>query len=82
SGLDLAMKVVDLQEAGAAVLAFDYGGSLREQVTENETGFLFRTADDLAQLLSHRIQPISPISTRTNVWSEEWSRTAAHYFPH
>src|SRR6185312_11090139 len=81
SGLDLAMKVVDLQEAGVPVLAFDYGGSLPEQVADGETGFLFRTADELAGLLS-QCSLAGSIGTGTIVWEEEWNRTAAGYFLH
>jgi len=85
SGLDLAMKVVDLFGAGVPVCAFDYGGSIGEQVVEGETGFLFRTAEELAALLA-RIgsHPEIPAELRTTVrqrwppspfagsWSEEW----------
>src|SRR6185312_9466631 len=76
SGLDLAMKVVDLQEAGVPVLAFDYGGSLPEQVSEGKAGFLFRNADELAKLVEDRSLSRS-ISTSTIVWAEEWSAAAS-----
>ncbi len=79
SGLDLAMKVVDLQGAGVPVLALDYGGSLPEQISDGETGFLFRNADELAKLIEENDR-VSPAGTRTIVWSEEWTRTAAHHF--
>jgi len=81
SGLDLAMKVVDLQEAGVPVLAFDYGGSLPEQVSDGETGFLFRDADELARLIAGN-RAVRSISTSTIVWEKEWTRTAATYFDH
>jgi beta-1,4-mannosyltransferase len=82
SGLDLAMKVVDLQGAAIPVVAFDYGGSLPEQVIDGETGFLFRTAEGLAELLGRlREHPVRvSINTATTVWSEEWDRTAARHF--
>ena len=88
SGLDLAMKVVDLFAAGVPVCALDYGGSLSEQVQDGETGFLFRTASELAGLLA-RLQRerslLAPmrerIRERWNVtWSEEWRRVAGPVF--
>ena len=85
SGLDLAMKVVDLFSAAVPVCAFDYGGSLPEQVRDGETGFLFRTAAELAAILD-RVQQtpalLAPmrdhIRAQCNVtWSQEWTRVAA-----
>ncbi len=51
SGLDLAMKVVDLFSASVPVCALNYGGSIPEQIEDGVTGFLFNTAQDLAKLL-------------------------------
>ena len=88
SGLDLAMKVVDLFAAGVPVCALDYGGSLSEQVSDGHTGFLFRTAPDLATLLE-RLQRepslLAPLRERIRgawdtTWSEEWRRVAAPVF--
>lgn len=82
SGLDLAMKVVDLFSAGVPVLALDYGGSIREQIEDGVTGFLFRTATELAVLLVRLAsQPEAlhaarhAVSARWSVcWSDEWKR--------
>jgi beta-1,4-mannosyltransferase len=84
SGLDLAMKVVDLFSAGAPVCALDYGGSIREQIEDGITGFLFRTSQDLAALLTRlgvdrkgldvmhgRVRERWQVS-----WSDEWNRVA------
>jgi beta-1,4-mannosyltransferase len=78
SGLDLAMKVVDLFGAGVPVCALDYGGSIREQVEDGVTGFLFRSAQELAALLS-RLDGLDAMRVRVrerwNIsWSAEWKR--------
>jgi beta-1,4-mannosyltransferase len=88
SGLDLAMKVVDLFAAGVPVCALDYGGSLSEQVTEGETGFLFRSAAELAGLLARlqrEPQLLGPMRERiraawNTTWTEEWRRAAQPAF--
>jgi beta-1,4-mannosyltransferase len=84
SGLDLAMKVVDLFSASMPVCALDYGGSIPEQIEEGVTGFLFHTAQDLAQLLQRlAAAPETLASMRlaigdrwTASWHEEWKRIA------
>jgi beta-1,4-mannosyltransferase len=84
SGLDLAMKVVDLFSASAPVCALDYGGSIAEQIEEGVTGFLFHTAQDLAHLLERLAaapDTLAPmrcaISARWNEsWHDEWKRVA------
>jgi beta-1,4-mannosyltransferase len=88
SGLDLAMKVVDLFAAGVPVCALDYGGAVREQVREGETGFLFRTANELAGLLERMQRDpsvLAPMRQRIRElwktsWSEEWRRVAGPFF--
>jgi len=83
SGLDLAMKVVDLYSARVPVCALDYGGSIREQIEEEVTGFLFHTAQDLARLLRRLVsapETFTPmrraIAVRwpTASWNDEWKR--------
>jgi beta-1,4-mannosyltransferase len=84
SGLDLAMKVVDLFSAGVPVCALDYGGSIREQIEDGVTGFLFHTAQELAALLTRLASDPdaldgmrSAIHERWPVsWSAEWKRIA------
>jgi beta-1,4-mannosyltransferase len=84
SGLDLAMKVVDLFGVGTPVCAFDYGGSIREQIEDGVTGFLFSTARDLAALLTRLGGDRDALDAmRAGVrerwqvsWSEEWQRIA------
>ena len=88
SGLDLAMKVVDLFAAGVPVCALDFGGSLGEQVSDGETGFLFRTASELAGLLARIAREpsvLGPMRERIGqrwgtTWSEEWRRVAGPVF--
>jgi len=88
SGLDLAMKVVDLFAAGTPVCAFDYGAAVREQVRDGETGFFFRTAAELAALLARIVRErhiLAPMRERirecwSDTWSEEWRRVAAPVF--
>ena len=84
SGLDLAMKVVDLFGAGVPVCALDYGGSIREQIDDGVTGFLFHTAPELAALLMRLGGDRSALEVmhgrvreRWDVsWSVEWRRVA------
>jgi beta-1,4-mannosyltransferase len=88
SGLDLAMKVVDLFAACVPVCALDYGGSLREQVSDGETGFLFRNASELSGLLARIVgvpSVLAPMRERirqrwATTWSEEWRRVAGPVF--
>lgn len=88
SGLDLAMKVVDLFAAGVPVCALDYGGALSEQISDGETGFLFRTASELAALLARIAREPSLLApSRERIrerwstgWSDEWHRVAAPVF--
>jgi beta-1,4-mannosyltransferase len=80
SGLDLAMKVVDLFAAGLSVCALDYGVAVREQVRDRETGRLFRTAEELAAILADRaaLRALRPAAATT--WREDWRRVAAPLF--
>jgi beta-1,4-mannosyltransferase len=88
SRLDLAMKVVDLFGAGVPVCALDYGGSLPEQVCDCVTGRLFRTAGELADMLSQWTIDRGPLERMRRrvreewrvTWSEEWRRVAAPAF--
>ena len=85
SGVDLAMKVVDMFEARLPVCALDHGASLPEQVQDGETGVLFRSAEQLAALLSALLgDPQRIARMRTNIearwretWNEHWDRIAA-----
>jgi beta-1,4-mannosyltransferase len=88
SGLDLAMKVVDLFAACVPVAALDYGGTLREQIEDGVTGFLFRDAAELAGLfeqaqgrpavLDFMRRAIEIRATET--WGEAWQREAGDLF--
>jgi beta-1,4-mannosyltransferase len=88
SGLDLAMKVVDLFAVRVPVCALDYGGSLPEQIQDRQTGVLFRDAEGLAQALDQlREHPECLAHMRANIerewketWAETWKRTAAPLF--
>lgn len=84
SGLDLAMKVVDLFSASVPVCALDYSGSIAEQIEEGVTGFLFHTAQDLAKLLTQIAgapETLAPMRRAVrergcDLWHGEWARVA------
>jgi beta-1,4-mannosyltransferase len=88
SGLDLAMKVVDLFGIGAPVAALDYGGAIGEQIEEGKTGFLFRTAAELAALLTQSAAGTAALDAmRCEIrarwplsWNSEWKRVALPAF--
>ena len=88
SGLDLAMKVVDLFAAGVPVCALDYGIVLREQIQPGETGFLFADAGQLADILSALQRDRAPLDAMAGLvrerwrttWSEEWNLVARPIF--
>ena len=88
SGLDLPMKIVDLFSAGVPVSALDYSRTLREQVSDGETGLLFRTAAELTQILSQIEQNPGLLNAMrerirarwTTTWTEEWRRVAGPVF--
>lgn len=48
SGLDLPMKIADMQGSGLPVCAYDYGSCLAEMITPEKTGLLFRNEEQLA----------------------------------
>ena len=76
------MKVVDFFAAAVPVCALDYGGALPEQIVEGETGFLFRSAEQLAAILtSVAAEPPKLNQLRENLrssatvtWHDEWTR--------
>jgi beta-1,4-mannosyltransferase len=82
SGLDLAMKVSDLFAARVPVCAWDYGGSLPEQVTDGRTGFVFRTAQELAAILTRLLADRTPLAAmRRHIeteWRETWDQAWEH----
>jgi beta-1,4-mannosyltransferase len=92
SGLDLPMKVVDMQEAELPALAFKYQ-TIYELVTQ-DTGDLFSTPDDLAsKILVIYIQGLynSPGTLKNykvnlqafkknNTWVQEWNTKAFPVF--
>jgi beta-1,4-mannosyltransferase len=88
SGLDLAMKVVDLFSAGVPVCAFDYGTTIREQIADRQTGFLFRSAAELAEVLAGiaaKPEILAPMrcfvrQQWTATWADEWRRVAGAAF--
>ena len=88
SGVDLAMKVVDLYGAGVPVCALDYGGSLGEQVLDGVTGCLFRTAGELAAALAGMLSDRAKLEAWREAargqwgetWAGAWQRVAAPVF--
>jgi beta-1,4-mannosyltransferase len=82
SGLDLAMKVVDLFSAGVPVCALDYGGSIGEQIEDGATGFLFRTAQELAALLTRLASDRSALEAMRGGIRERWPASWAPEWKH
>lgn len=88
SGLDLAMKVVDLFGARVPVCAWNYGGSLPEQIDDGVTGFLFHSAEELSAILQRLLDDPAPLSAmRTQIeqrwqetWQQAWDNAAADLF--
>lgn len=84
SGLDLAMKVVDLYAARVPVCALRYK-TLDEQVRDGVTGFVFSSAPELASLLERLAahpQELEPLRGNiaqewSELWDEAWQREAA-----
>lgn len=88
SGVDLAMKVADMQGAGLPVCALDYGHCLREQVRHGENGLLFSTAEQLADQLHELFRGfpedapwldrlrVRVLAERGDTWCDAWRRTA------
>lgn len=50
SGVDLPMKLADMHGAHLPTCALDYGPCLREVMREGDNGFLFETAENLAEI--------------------------------
>jgi beta-1,4-mannosyltransferase len=75
SGLDLAMKVVDLFAARVPVCAWDYREALREQIRDGVTGFLFKSAEELAALLRRLIADPSPLAEMRKHIEKDWQQT-------
>jgi len=77
SGLDLAMKVVDLFAACVPVCALDYGPAIREQIDDGVTGFLVDASSQLSALLARLLaDPGILVKMRRSIesrWSETWS---------
>jgi len=88
SGLDLTMKVVDLFGAGVPVCAFDYGATVGEQIVDGQTGFLFRSAAELAETLTRvagKPEVLVPMrrfirQQWSGTWADEWRRVAGATF--
>jgi beta-1,4-mannosyltransferase len=88
SGLDLAMKAVDLFGTGVPVCALDYGTTVREQIVDGQTGFLFRSAAELAEAptrIAGKPEALVPMRRfirrqLTATWADEWRRVAGAAF--
>lgn len=79
SGVDLPIKVIDLQSAGLPVLALDYGPVVHEQIHPGRNGLLFQTAPELASILLHLAQdPEQLVALRPappqELWPDAWLR--------
>jgi beta-1,4-mannosyltransferase len=88
SGVDLPMKLADMLGSGLPVLAVDYGPCLREQLRDDENGFLFSTPAELAERILELFKDF-PASAplldrlRKNIaaaalprWDDEWNARA------
>ncbi len=73
SGLDLAMKVVDLYAARTPVWAWDYGECLREQI--QGTGIPFRTPVDLAALIEEGVSGRLNLEEMRRSIERKWRET-------
>ncbi len=84
SGLDLPMKVADMQGAGLPVLALDYGPCLGEMLSAGVDGDVFADAASLAAMLEHYLDgfpgPQAPLfavqrqarAPSRPTWADEW----------
>jgi beta-1,4-mannosyltransferase len=89
SGVDLPMKIAEMQGAKLPTCAFDYGDCLAEMVEPGETGLLFRDSATLAQQIRDLFRdfPGGAVQLRSMRealrnrsrprWSEEWDGVAA-----
>lgn len=92
SGLDLPMKIADLQGAGVPVCALDYGPCLGEMVRAGDNGLLFRSAEELGEQLAtmfggaaegaELLARLRAGTARASVgrWHDAWEATAAPLF--
>ena len=88
SGVDLPMKIADLQGAGVPVCALDYGPCLGEMIRHGDNGLLFRSAAELAEQLQRLFGGASrdeDVLARLRAgtaraagarWHEAWAETA------
>lgn len=51
SGVDLPIKILDLQSCKIPVIAYAYSPTIKELVIENKNGYLFNTSSELADIL-------------------------------
>ena len=84
SGIDLPIKIVDLFTAGVPVAAYDYGPVLTELVEPERNGRLFKSAEELGDLLVSLLDPRSGelAALKRGVkeeleddWANHWSAT-------
>ena len=92
SGVDLPMKIADLQGAGVPVCAFDYGPCLAEMIRSGENGLLFRSGAELADQLTmlfggapEGAELLARLRAGTAAgagprWHEVWAATAGPLF--
>jgi beta-1,4-mannosyltransferase len=86
------MKILDMFGSGLPVCALDYGGAIGELVRDRENGFLFRSAEGLAELLLSCFEAFPKqtpklAAVRANVaaeravdWRSNWNRVARPIF--
>jgi beta-1,4-mannosyltransferase len=92
SGLDLPMKIADMQGAGLPVCAFDYGPCLAEMINPGETGLLFKNDKQLTEHICTLSRDFHLENTvllpmraavekrRHQTWSDGWAEVAAPLF--
>jgi beta-1,4-mannosyltransferase len=92
SGVDLPMKIAEMQGANLPVCAFDYGACLTEMVAPGETGLLFSDSATLSRQLRDLFRNFPAGASRLagmrnalrtrprRHWGEEWDDVAAPCF--
>ncbi len=84
SGVDLPMKLADMFGAGLPACALDYGPCLHELVRDRDNGYLFETAEDLAEiwrvLLAEEPELLDQARARladppSQTWQDHWTDT-------
>ena len=92
SGVDLPMKLADMNGAGLPACALDYGPCLAERLHDGENGLLFHSGDELAKRMLELFEEHAPGNPRLarlregvrreagDDWLRGWQREARDVF--